>query len=158
MSRGCGQLQRMLLGCVVNAKKPVTYAEIAAKLLQAAGVNDPTVKLRPDRERAFRRALKGLCDRGLLSALGTGRPGDPYCYTTSLVCVMCRKEASEVLSWKYAAICFKCIGVVAQAYLEEVLPERLKAAPAQDEEKSGPERDQLSAPPDVSPVHPPCRV
>jgi hypothetical protein len=153
MSRGCGELQRTLLDYMVNSKKPVTYAEIIAALLQAEGVNDPTIKLRPDRERAFRRALKGLCDRDMLSTLGTGRPGNPYRYTMSPICVFCREEASEVLSGKYATICFRCAGVVAQAYFEQVLP---KLARDQDEEKSGdPEPDQLSAPSDVSPVHPP---
>jgi hypothetical protein len=47
MSRGCGELQRTLLDYMVNSKKPVTYAEIIAALLQAEGVNDPTIKLRP---------------------------------------------------------------------------------------------------------------
>jgi hypothetical protein len=89
MSRGCGELQRTLLDYMVNSKKPVTYAEIIAALLQAEGVNDPTIKLRPDRERAFRRALKGLCDRDMLSTLGTGRPGNPYRYTMSPICVFC---------------------------------------------------------------------
>jgi hypothetical protein len=122
MSRGCGQVQRTVLAFVANAKKPVTYAEMIAELLKASGVNDPTLKLRPDRERAIRRALKGLCDRNHLSTLGTGRPGDPYRYMTSPTCVLCREEASSVLSFKYGAICFGCAGAVAKAYWQDVLP------------------------------------
>jgi hypothetical protein len=78
MSRGYSQGQRGFLSLILNAEKPLTYAEIIAILLQASGVNDPTAKLRPDRERSIRRALNGLCKRGAISTLGTGRPGDPY--------------------------------------------------------------------------------
>jgi hypothetical protein len=162
MSRGCGQVQRALLAFVMNAKRPVAYAEIIAELLQASGVNDPTVKLQPSRERAIRRALKGLCDRDLLSALGTGRPGDPYRYTMSQICVLCRTETDDEKVLHFAnrlgsrgTLCFQCAGVVAQAYFEQVLPERLAA---RDQDQSGPEPDQLSAPSDVSPVADPLKV
>jgi hypothetical protein len=61
--------------------------------------------------------------------IGTGRPDDPYRYTLSPVCMMCRKEVPQVLAWKHFSICFNCAGAVAQAYLEELpkhLEERLK--------------------------------
>jgi len=74
MSPGCGKIQRALFNVIHASAEPITYAEIVGALLQASGVNDPTTKLSSDRERAIRHALKGLCDRGLLSTFGTGRP------------------------------------------------------------------------------------
>jgi hypothetical protein len=127
MSRGCGEIQRMLFRSVADAGKPVTYGEIVGALLQASGVNDPTTKLRSDRERAIRRALKGLCDRDLLSTLGSGRPGDPYRYTQSNVCVVCRGEATECLeTGKGTKVCFRCAGAIAQSYFDLVLPQAMK--------------------------------
>jgi hypothetical protein len=115
----------------VNAKRPVAYAEIVGEILQASGVNDPTTRLRSDRERAIRRALKGLCDRDLLSTLGSGRPGDPYRYTLNAVCVLCREEISdgglttEKGGIRFGTICFECAGSIARAYFATVLPERI---------------------------------
>ena len=119
MSRGCGKLQKAALSFVVNAKRPVTYTEMVGELLQASGVNDPTAKFQPDRERAIRRALKGLCDRDLLSTLGSGRPGDPYRYTIEATCVLCREEIPDgrgLMTKKGDVICHKCAGAVAHAY------------------------------------------
>jgi len=48
--------------------------------LQHAAVNDPNRKLYPTRVRALRRALKGLCDSGVLMAVGDGGPSDAYRY------------------------------------------------------------------------------
>jgi hypothetical protein len=119
MSRGLGKLQKALFGFAVNAKRSVSYAEIIAELLQASGVNDPTAKLRPDRERAIRRALKSLCDRDLLSTLGGGRPYDPYRYTLNKTCVLCREEMPVDQSLENpktgAAICFRCTDMIIRA-------------------------------------------
>jgi len=68
----------------------MTFTEIISGLLRAEGVNNPTPKLRPDRERSWRRALKGLCDQNLISTLGSGRIGNPYRYTMKLSCAVCR--------------------------------------------------------------------
>jgi hypothetical protein len=92
MSRSCGQVQRALFAFLAKSEKPATYAEIIGVLLQTSGVNDPATKLVPNRERAIRRALKGLCDRDLISALGKGRPGDPYRYSLKHVCALCCGE------------------------------------------------------------------
>jgi hypothetical protein len=144
MSRGCGKLQRALLSFIVgnNDNKPITYAEIVGNLLQASGVNDPTAKLRPDRERAIRRALKGLCDRDLLSAFGTGRPGDPYRYTLASVCKLCGEgdRGEPMLSCKHWSICARCVGAIAQGYFKELLPEIVAR-------KSASEIDEVSAAP-----------
>jgi hypothetical protein len=91
MSRGRGQLQTMIYDVIGQAEKPLTFDEIIGVLLQEAGVNDPTARLRPDRERAYRRAIKGLCDRDLISTVGSGRPGDPYRYSFDCECALCRK-------------------------------------------------------------------
>jgi hypothetical protein len=130
MSRGCGELQQLLFAFVVKAEKPMSCAELIAQALQYIGVNDPTHKLRPDRERAIRRALKGLCDRNLISTLGTGRPGDPYRYTPHLTCVMCREAIPDEQGGLThprtgASICFKCAGLVVRGYSQIVLPKQL---------------------------------
>jgi hypothetical protein len=139
MSRGCGQVQRMLFTSVVNAKRPITYAEIVGGLLQASGVNDPHAKLRSDRERAIRRALKGLCDRDLLSTLGSGRPGGSYRYTLNTICVVCLGEAPDgktLSTGKGTHVCFGCAGAIAQAYVDMVLPEHLKQTANRKVEKA----------------------
>jgi len=129
MSRGCGKVQKALYSFIVDHDK-ATYAEIVSALLQASGVNDPTTKLRPDRERAIRRALKGLCDRDLLCAFGTGRPGDPYRYTTALVCKLCGEgdHGDPMLSAceKGWHVCARCAGCIADGYLKQLLPEIIK--------------------------------
>jgi hypothetical protein len=127
MSRGCGSLQRFLLSFISEAGDgaSVTYAEIVGRLAEIATEGaDPTRKLPRARERAFRRALKGLCDRRLLSTLGTGRPSDPYRYTFDPVCKLCGKGGGDkpMLSGKGWAICAKCAGSIATAYFDKVLP------------------------------------
>jgi hypothetical protein len=102
-------------------------------MLQASGVNDPTARLRPDRERAIRRALKGLCDRNLVSTLGTGRPGDPYRYTLARVCKLCDKKVDEgqrMLTAKAGwSVCAQCASTIAHGYLEHILAEPDTASP-----------------------------
>jgi hypothetical protein len=127
MSRGWSRLQLVLLKCVADADKPVTYAEIISGALQSVGGNDPT--LPPDRERSLRRALKNLCDRKVLFTRGSGRPGDPYRYTFERTCGCCHQEipaGKGLMSRNGMAICFQCAGMIAQAYAEIVLPELLK--------------------------------
>ena len=80
MSRGPGILQRVLFRTIHNARKPMTFNEIRASILQELGANDPDAKLRPAFERSLRRSLKALADDGALMALGEGGPGDPKRY------------------------------------------------------------------------------
>jgi len=131
MSRGCGKIQQALFTLVVSAKKPITYAEIVGDLLQASGVNDPNAKPRSDRERAIRRALKGLCDRNLLSTLGSGRPGDPYRYTRNMTCTLCCEviplDGEGLKTQKGATICYGCARAIAMTYFELVLPGQVEA-------------------------------
>jgi hypothetical protein len=113
----------LLLKCVANADKPVTYAEIVSAALQ----NDPTLPL--DRERVFRRALKSLCDRKDLFTRGSGRPGDPYRYTFERTCGCCYQAIADgkgLVSRSGLVVCFQCAGGIAQAYTEIALPELLK--------------------------------
>jgi hypothetical protein len=131
MSRGCGNIQRMAISLIADAGDGAsfTYAEIVGRLLQALGVNDPDARLNPSRERSLRRALKGLCDRDLLSTLGTGRPGDPYRYVLARVCKLCGKEIGDgepQLSFADYSICARCAGSVATAYFEVLLPEMVE--------------------------------
>jgi hypothetical protein len=134
MSRGCGKLQKVLLSFINDASNPITYAEITSTMLQDSGVNDPTARLRPDRERAIRRALKGLCDRQLLFTLGTGRPGNPYRYTMALICSLCGEgdhglpmlRAEADLPGIKHSICAKCVKSIMKAYTTALLPEILK--------------------------------
>jgi hypothetical protein len=124
----------VLLKCVANADKPVTYAEIVGAALQSTGVNNPTGPLPPDRERVFRRALKNLCNRKALFTRGTGRPGDPYRYTFERACDCCHQEIRDnngLTAGNGSTICFQCAGGIAQAYYDVVLPvlEQRKANP-----------------------------
>jgi hypothetical protein len=116
MSRGWSKLQRVLLSCVANADKPLTFAEVVSAL-QSAGAN----ALPPDRERSLRRALKNLCDRRNLFTLGSGRPGDPYRYTFERACGCCCQEipgGKALVSRNGSVVCFQCAGTIAQAYAE----------------------------------------
>jgi hypothetical protein len=131
MSRGWSKLQRALLKVVADADKPPTYAEIVGAALQSAGVNNPPGPLPPDRERAFRRALKNLCDRKALFTRGSGRPGDPYRYAFERACGCCRQEIPDgkgLVSSNGLVICFQCAGRIAKAYTEIVLPKQREAA------------------------------
>jgi hypothetical protein len=81
MSRGPGNLQRLLLAIISQQAKPMTMAEIVTFLMQQTGVNDPDRKAHPTVLRKLYRSLKALCDVGAVVALGDGGPGDPkrYC-------------------------------------------------------------------------------
>jgi hypothetical protein len=57
MSRGPGNLQRLLLTIIGQQSKPMTMAEIVAFLMQQAGVNDPDRKARPTVLRKLYRSL-----------------------------------------------------------------------------------------------------
>jgi hypothetical protein len=82
MSRGPGNLQRLLLAIISQQAKPMTMAEIVAFLMQLTGVNDPDRKVHPTVLRKLYRSLKALCDVDLVVALGDGGPGNAkrYCF------------------------------------------------------------------------------
>jgi hypothetical protein len=61
----------------------VTFADIRSASIVRDGGEPKGDKLRPTYERSLRRALETLVDRGdVLISDGTGRPGNPYRYTT----------------------------------------------------------------------------
>jgi hypothetical protein len=172
MSRGCGEVQRVLFSVIYKAENPVTYAEIVGRLLQEAGVNDPMTKLRPDRERAVRRALKGLCDRklrpdreravrralkglcdrNLISALGNGRPGDLYRYSVCSACVLCGEtipDGGAKFDGKRGCLCLRCAAAAANGYWKYSVEQSIKElaeASEPDRANGAQRRPQSNAP------------
>jgi hypothetical protein len=94
MSRGPGNLQRLLLAIIGQQSKPTTMAEIVAFAMQQAGVNDLDRKAHPTVLRKLYRSLKALCDVDVVVALGDGGPGDPkrYCLNPLMVAIGGSKE------------------------------------------------------------------
>jgi hypothetical protein len=97
MSRGFGRTQRALFLIVRGSERPITFAEICGRLLQACGVNDPDNTLKPTFQRSYRRALKRLLDQDYVMAFGEGGPGDPrrYCLSPLLAAVIGKKGEYE---------------------------------------------------------------
>ena len=70
MSRGMGRIEQGLFNVIRNEGRPMSYADIAGVLMQAAGINDFKERRLPtSRERSFRRALHNLVKRGTLIEL-----------------------------------------------------------------------------------------
>jgi hypothetical protein len=74
VSRGLGYLQRYLFSMLLNAGKPMTFAEIRRIAKPHENGYDPHL------ERSIRRTLKKLVDDRTVIPLGRGGPGDPHRY------------------------------------------------------------------------------
>jgi hypothetical protein len=76
MSRGFGWIQRAVVRVVMNAERPLTYAEIFDRILG----DPPLARCGLPFERSLRRTIQREIGKNNLIAIGSGGRADPHRY------------------------------------------------------------------------------